>query len=385
MVKLKSLAKHQKKSVLNKTINFFVKSNFHAYLVGGYVRDTTLGIKPIDIDIVVEGNAIKAAKALNLKLKGKLCIYKEFGTASIITKAERIDLASARVEKYPSPAKLPHVYPSTIIEDLNRRDFTINAMAMSISKEDFGEIFDPFNGLEDIKKGLIRVLHKNSFNDDPTRIFRALRYKNRFGFKIEKKTKILMKEAIDKKMIKQLTGQRILNEIRLIFTEKKYQETIKDLSDLIIFKIKKKDLELLPLLGPNRIYLYLSKLDTNEFPLKTEERKIMHDLNKTGSIILRLEKMSKNSIIYDILYPISDQVIDIIPLIRPELKKKINIYSRLKKIKPFIKGNDLKNLKVKQGRKFKILLKKMLDLQLDKKINSRKDALQYLKNLKNNE
>lgn len=385
MVKLKSLAKHQKKSVLNKTINFFVKSNFHAYLVGGYVRDTTLGIKPIDIDTVVEGNAVKAAKALNLKLKGKLCIYKEFGTASIITKAERIDLASARVEKYPSPAKLPHVYPSTIIEDLNRRDFTINAMAMSISKEDFGEIFDPFNGLEDIKKGLIRVLHKNSFNDDPTRIFRALRYKNRFGFKIEKKTKILMKEAIDKKMIKQLTGQRILNEIRLIFTEKKYQETIKDLSDLIIFKIKKKDLELLPLLGPNRIYLYLSKLDTNEFPLKTEERKIMQDLNKAGSIISRLEKTSKNSIIYDILYPISDQVINIIPLIRPELKKKINIYSRLKKIKPFIKGNDLKNLKVKQGRKFKILLKKMLDLQLDKKINSRKDALQYLKNLKNNE
>lgn len=385
MAKLKSLAKHQKKSVLNKTINFFVKSNFHAYLVGGYVRDTTLGIKPIDIDTVVEGNAIKAAKALNLKLKGKLCIYKEFGTASIITKAERIDLASARVEKYPSPAKLPHVYPSTIIEDLNRRDFTINAMAMSISKEDFGEIFDPFNGLEDIKKGLIRVLHKNSFNDDPTRIFRALRYKNRFGFKFEKKTKILIKEAIDKKMIKQLTGQRILNEIRLIFTEKKYQETIKDLSDLIIFKIKKKDLELLPLLGPNRIYLYLSKLDTNEFPLKTEERKIMQDLNKAGSIISRLEKTSKNSIIYDILYPISNQVINIIPLIRPELKKKINRYSRLKKIKPFIKGNDLKNLKVKQGRKFKILLKKMLDLQLDKKINSRKDALQYLKNLKNNE
>lgn len=385
MAKSKSLAKHQKKSVLNKTINFFVKSNFHAYLVGGYVRDTTLGIKPIDIDIVVEGNAIKAAKALNLKLKGKLCIYKEFGTASIITKAERIDLASARVEKYPSPAKLPHVYPSTIIEDLNRRDFTTNAMAMSISKEDFGEIFDPFNGLEDIKKGLIRVLHKNSFNDDPTRIFRALRYKNRFGFKIEKKTKILMKEAIDKKMIKRLTGQRILNEIRLIFTEKKYQETIKDLSDLVIFKIKKKDLELLPLLGPNRIYLYLSKLDTNEFPLKTEERKIMQDLNKAGSIISRLEKTSKNSIIYDILYPISDQVINIIPLIRPELKKKINRYSRLKKIKPFIKGNDLKNLKVKQGRKFKILLKKMLDLQLDKKINSKKDALQYLKNLKNNE
>jgi len=382
LAKLKSLAKHQKKSVLNKALDFFIKSIYHAYLVGGYVRDTTLGLKPVDIDIVVEGNAVKAAKALNLILKGKLCVYEEFGTASIITEAERIDLASARVEKYSSPAKLPHVYPSTIIEDLNRRDFTINAMVMSISKEDFGEIFDPFNGLKDIKKGLIRVLHRNSFNDDPTRIFRALRYKNRFGFKIEKKTKILMKEAIDKRMIKQLSDQRILNEIKLIFSEEKYQETIKDLSDLLIYKIKKKDLELLPLLGPNRIYLYLSKLDTDGFPLKTEERDMMQDLNKIGSTISRLEKASTNSTICNILYPISDQIIEIIPLIHQKLKGKINTYSKLKKIKPFIKGNDLKKLGVRQNRKFKNLLRKMLDLQLDKKIKSKKEAIQYLKNMK---
>lgn len=384
MTKLKSLAKRQKKSVLNKTIDFFVNSHHHGYLVGGYVRDTTLSIKSVDIDIVVEGDAIKIAKKLNLKLKGKLHVYTEFGTASIVTKEKRIDLASARLEKYPSPAKLPHVYPSTIIEDLNRRDFTINAMAMSISKENFGEIFDPFNGLEDIKKGLIRVLHKNSFIDDPTRIFRALRYKNRFGFKIEKKTKTLMKEAMDKKMIKRLTGQRILNEIKLIFAEEKYQDIIKDISDLRIFKIKKKDLELLPLLGPNRIYSYLSKLDTNKLPLSNEEKKIINALNKIGSTISRLEKASKNSTTYNILHSISGQIIVMIPSIRPELRGKINNYLKVKKIKPFITGNDLKKSGVKPGRKFKYLLKKMLNLQLDKKIKCRKEAIQYLKNLKIN-
>ncbi|MFX0139925.1 MAG: CCA tRNA nucleotidyltransferase [Candidatus Hodarchaeota archaeon] len=383
MAKLKSLVKRRKKSVLNKTIDFFVNSLYHAYLVGGYVRDTTLGLKPVDIDIVIEGDAIKVAKKLNLKLKGKLNIYKEFGTASIITSEKRIDLASARLEKYASPAKLPHVYPSTIIEDLNRRDFTINAMAMSISKENFGEIFDPFNGLEDIKKGLIRVLHKNSFIDDPTRIFRALRYKNRFSFRIEKRTRVLMKEAMDKKMIKHLTGQRILNEIKLIFEEDKYQEIIKDISDFHLFKIKRKDLEILPLLGPNRIYSYLSKLDTCKFPLTAKERKITHALNKIDGIISRLEKALKNSTTFNILSPISESIIETILSIRPELKNKINNYLKLKKTKPFITGKDLKKLGFKPGRKFKRILKKMLNLQFDKKIKCRKEAIKYLKNLKN--
>ncbi len=381
MVKSKSSVKQRKKSVLNKTIDFFINSQYRAYLVGGYVRDTTLGIKSVDIDIVVEGDAVKAARKLNVKLKGKLFTYKEFGTASIITKDKRIDLASARIEKYPSPATLPHVYSSTIIEDLNRRDFSINAMAMSISKENFGEIFDPFNGLTDIKKGLVRVLHKNSFIDDPTRIFRALRYKNRFNFKVEKKTMILMKEAIDKKMIKLLSGQRILNEIKLIFTEDKYQETIKDISDLGIFKVKKKDLELLSLLGSSRIYLYLSKLDTKELPLKAEERKIMNDFKKLHGTISKLEKASKNSTICRILSSFSEGVIKNIPIIQPELIPKIDIYLKLKKIKPFITGSDLKRLRIKPKRKYKSLLKKMLDLQLDKQIKNRKEALRYVRNL----
>ncbi len=384
MVKLKSSGKRQKKSVLNKTIDFFIKSNYHAYLVGGYVRDTTLGIPPLDIDIVVEGDAIKAATQLNAKLKGKLHKYKEFGTASIVTEDKRLDLASARVEKYLSPAKLPHVYPSTITEDLNRRDFTINAIAMSISKEDFGEIFDPFRGLEDIKKGIIKVLHKNSFIDDPTRIFRALRYKNRFNFKLEKRTKMLLKEAVAKKIIKKLTGQRILNEIRLIFDEEKYQETVRDISDYHIFRIKNKELDMLPQLGAIRIYLYLSKINTTKFPLRNDERRMIKELDHIGITISKLEKISKRSNIYTLLSHISEDVVDVLPHVRPRLQKKIEIFLKSKKIKPYVTGNDLKRLRIKPGRKFSHILKKMHHLQLDGKVKSRKKALQYLKNLRRN-
>ena len=360
MAKSKSSANQQKKSVLSKTISFFIQSRHHAYLVGGYVRDTTLGIEHRDIDIVVEGDATIAAKQLNTKLKGNLDIHKKFGTASITTKQMRIDLASARVEKYSSPAKLPHVYPSTINEDLNRRDFTINAMAMSISNENFGEIFDPFNGMEDIKKGIIRVLHKESFNDDPTRIFRALRYKNRFGFKIGKRTKALMTEAINKRMIQRLTDQRILNEIRLIFEETNYQNIVKDISSSRSLKIGKKDLELLPVLGPNRMYFYLSKLKNFNFPITSAE----------------------HSAIYAILSPISSEIIDIMPAALPKLKRNVRIFQQLKKKKLFVTGNDLKRLGYKPGAKFRSILNQMRDWQFDKKIKNRKEALEYLKNIK---
>ena len=381
MVKLKSPRRLPKKSVLNKTIDFFINSQYHAYLVGGYVRDATLGIKPVDIDIVVEGNAIKAACQLNRKIKGKLYTYKEFGTASIDTDGTRVDLASARIERYPSPAQLPYVYPSTIIEDLNRRDFTINAMAMSISKGNFGEIIDPFNGLADVKSGFIRVLHRNSFVDDPTRIFRALRYKNRFNFKIERKTMVRMKEAIEKRMIHLLSGQRILNELRLIFAEERCQETLNDISDFRIFKVSKQSLELITLLGKNGIYLYLSKLNLRELPLRAEERKIVNDFKKLNRIFSRLKKTKKNSKIYRILSSVSEEVINSLPLIDPGVTPHVKLYLKLKKIKPFIRGSDLKRLKIKPVSRYKRLLNRLYDYQLDKEMKTRREALHYLRKL----
>lgn len=381
MAKSKFLAKKIKKSVLNRIIDFFVHSNYHAYLAGGYIRDSTLGRESVDIDVVVEGNAIKVAEELNQKLQARLNTHKEFGTASIITTIERIDLASARIEKYPSPAKLPRVSFSTIREDLNRRDFTMNAIAMSISKENFGEIFDPFNGLADIKKKIVKVLHNKSFIDDPTRIFRALRYKNRFNFKLDKETEKLLMDAVSKNLINHLTGQRILNEIKLIFDEESYLKTIQDVSKYKILEIANSDLKLLPLLGSIKVYGYLAKFNAKKFPLKKEENKIINEIRQLKTITTNLSRAPENSTIYNILFPISQAVIEIIPSLRPDLKEKVKKYFSLKNIEPLVTGKDLKKMGMKPGPKFKNLLKKVFELQLDKKINTKKEALGLLKDV----
>ena len=382
MRELRSSGKRKKKSVLRKVIDFFVKSEYRAYLVGGYVRDSTLGRESVDIDIVVEGDGVKIARKLNLKLKGKLTKHEEFGTASININNHRVDLASARIEKYPSPAHLPHVYPSTIVEDLNRRDFTINAIAMSISRENFGEIFDPFEGMNDIKKKLVRILHRNSFIDDPTRIFRALRYKNRFKFKMEEDSERLMREAIKKGMIIKLSGQRVLNEVRLIFSEESFRETLDDLVYYGIFGLKRNDLKFMPTSSDLALYYFLSKLNRHSIPLAKHEQKIVADFRIISDTIAKLNKASKRSTIFSLLSSLADETVYALPQIKPDLQEKIAVFNNLKKIKPLITGKDLRRYGFKEEKKYQRILKKVFNLQLDKKIRNRKQAIECLKAMK---
>jgi len=381
LVKSRSLVKKKKKSVLKKTIDFFVKSNYHAYLVGGYVRDSTLGRESVDIDVVVEGDGVKIARELNITLKGRLTCHAEFGTATITIDSHRVDLASARTEKYPSPAQLPHVYPSTIVEDLNRRDFTINAIAMSISKENFGEIFDPFEGMSDIKKKLIRILHRNSFMDDPTRIFRALRYKNRFSFKLEDETERSMKEAIANGMVDKLSGQRIINELELIFQEDSFQQTTEDLARYGVFQIKRNDLKIMPSSNNHAFYFFVSRLSRNRIQLSRDTQRIVSDFRMISETMMKLSKTSKKSTIYNILSPIATEVIEAIPLIKPELHDKVQIFHNLKKLKPYVTAKDLRKYGFIRNKQYARLLHKIYTLQIDKKLKTRKQALEYLRNL----
>jgi tRNA nucleotidyltransferase (CCA-adding enzyme) len=381
LARSKSSAKSTRKSVLSRTIDFFTKSPYHAYLVGGYVRDTALGLTPLDIDIVVEGDAIKVGRDLNKVLKGNITTHREFGTASIIVHDQCIDLVSARVEKYPEPAKLPHVYPSTINEDLNRRDFTINAMAMSIARENFGEIFDPFDGLGDIKKGIIRILHRNSFIDDPTRVFRALRYKNRFGFRLEKNTRQLMQETIQNKLIKKLSGKRLLTEIRLIFQESTYGLVLRDLSEFNIFKLRKKDHDTIIKLANIGLYYYLSVINVHSIPLSTQEQRFVRAFRSFWKIVGNLEKASRYSTFYRILHPLPREIIDCIQRVRANLKPKVDFYKKSLKRKRFLSGNDLKRLKIKGKNRYQTIITNVWYLQLDNKIKSRKEALAYVKKI----
>ena len=190
-------------------------------LVGGYVRDLIIGHLSSDMDLVIEPDAVDFAQAVQKILPGKLKIFEQFKTAKlIIEKTFQIDFATARTEVYESPAALPKVSAGDLKDDLLRRDFTVNSLAVSLNTEDYGCLIDCSNGLQDIKDKKIRVLHDRSFIDDPTRIFRAIRFEQRLGFEIEEHTLDLIAGAVSNKMIDKLDRYRFHNEIELIKREK---------------------------------------------------------------------------------------------------------------------------------------------------------------------
>ena len=188
------------------------------YLVGGIVRDLLLGRPNLDIDLVVEADAVAFATRLAQEMNVILRVQRRFGTAKLFRKGLAIDIVTARTETYPHPGSLPVVEPGTIEDDLFRRDFTINAMAVSLNAHSFGELRDPFGGEPDLKARLLRILHDRSFTDDATRIFRGLRYEERLGFSWESHTAGLLRR--DAPMVDTISGDRLRRELELIFKER---------------------------------------------------------------------------------------------------------------------------------------------------------------------
>jgi tRNA nucleotidyltransferase (CCA-adding enzyme) len=190
------------------------------YLVGGTVRDILLGERGFDVDIAVEGDAIALAGGLADALNGRAHPHQRFGTAVVLYgDGERIDVVTARTEFYEEPAALPTVEHATIREDLFRRDFTINAMAVSLKGEDFGRLVDPFGGRRDLEEGMVRVLHNLSFIDDPTRIFRAVRYEERYGFRMDGQTERLAHACIDMGLVGDLSSARLRDDLVALLEE----------------------------------------------------------------------------------------------------------------------------------------------------------------------
>jgi len=201
------------------------------YIVGGFVRDLLLGWPGQDFDLVVEGDAIAMAQALTKKVGGRVTVHTRFGTAQWFLPDSSghnrqasgipgfLDLISARSETYNRPGALPTVRRGTLADDLRRRDFTINTLALRLDGKHFGELRDDLAGLDDLEKGLVRVLHPRSFSDDPTRILRALRYEQRYGFRIADEDLALITAA--KPLLGGLSGERLRHELDLILAEEK--------------------------------------------------------------------------------------------------------------------------------------------------------------------
>lgn len=201
-----------------------------AYLVGGCLRDLILGVKNFDLDITVEGDGILFAKKLAKKLKSQLTVHERFRTATLIIPGYlKVDIASTRQEKYPDSAALPVVSTGSLKDDLWRRDFTINALALNLAPGNDQEIIDPFGGQADLALRRIRILHDLSFRDDPTRIFRAIRFSQRFDFKVEPKTLSLLKQAINDGLLDKVNPHRMRDELIIILKE---QDPFKPLNAL---------------------------------------------------------------------------------------------------------------------------------------------------------
>ena len=190
------------------------------YLVGGTVRDILLREPGFDIDIAVEGDAIAFARALTKVLRGRVRAHEKFGTAVVSWgKGERLDVVTARSEFYDAPGALPTVEHATIRDDLFRRDFTINAIAASLRGEDFGRLVDPFGGRRDLAARTIRVLHNLSFIEDPTRLFRAVRYETRYGFRMDERTERLARACVEMGLVGDLSGARLREELIAILED----------------------------------------------------------------------------------------------------------------------------------------------------------------------
>ncbi len=215
------------------------------FIVGGFVRDLLLGTPTLDIDLVVEGDAIQLAWQLARRYGGRVRSHQRFGTAKWLIRDSQIsasdtqlpqslDFVTARTEFYRHPSALPEVERSSVKQDLHRRDFTINTLAVQLDPNRFGELLDFYGGENDLQRGLIRVLHSLSFVEDPTRMLRAARLEQRLAFHIETRTEELLRDALD--LLDRVSGERIYHELHLIFHEAMPERALRRLDDLGVLR-----------------------------------------------------------------------------------------------------------------------------------------------------
>ena len=390
------------------------QSGINAYLVGGSVRDLLRGEQNLDIDIVVEGDGISFAKVLGERLHAKVRTHDRFGTAKIIADKLKLDVASARTEYYESPAALPTVETSSIKKDLYRRDFTINTLAVKLNLKDFGLLMDFFGGQRDLREKTLRVIHNLSFIEDPTRAFRAVRFSERFGFKLSKHTENLIKSTIKMNLFNRLSGTRLYEELLLAFNETEPVKTLRRLSEFGLLKVIHPNLafssELESTLqsmfetrawfnllfleeSPDRGALYLMALLSG---LKeTEIKDAIERLSaapKVRELIIKGIPQSKDVLrrlplnnpvdLYHLLSGISLEVLLFSMAVSRDKQKQKSISQyliELRKIKPVLKGDDLKKMGVQPGPVYSILLEELLDEKLSGRVKGREDEERFLR------
>ncbi|MCC6544011.1 MAG: CBS domain-containing protein [Nitrospirae bacterium] len=395
-------------------------SGVHAYAVGGFVRDLLFGYKNYDIDIVIEGNGIEFAEKFAADAGARVKCHQKFGTAVIIfPDGFKIDVATARTEYYEYPTALPKVEVSSLKKDLYRRDFTINTLAIKLNGPDFGFLIDYFGGQRDIKERTIRVLHNLSFIEDPTRIYRAIRFEQRFGLRIARHTQSLIKSTAKIDLFHRLSGKRLFAEIVLLLSEDDPAKSLSRLSEFDLLRFIHPSLQwddrsvtifesINDALAWYRLLFLDKKYDswkvcffgfidqlsckaTEETCLRLEIRERLLDeilsvKKDTPDLTQKLLNINdpSNSMIYELLNNHSqEQLLYLMARTeKDDVKKFISIYlDHLQDVKLFITGKDIVRLGVKPGPVYTKALNQTLSAKLDGIVKTRDEELEFLKGI----
>jgi tRNA nucleotidyltransferase (CCA-adding enzyme) len=401
MIKTLNLADQITKQLPSELVGFLqlagevaVRLEQKLFLVGGVVRDLQLKRTNLDLDLVVEGDAIKLANELASLKNGKVIAHSRFNTAKIRWGKWSVDIACARAEGYEKPGALPDVRPCDIRSDLVRRDFTINAMAVYLEPLHYGELIDIFKGREDLEKKFIRILHDNSFIDDATRIWRAVRYEQRLDFKIEPHTQNLLRRDID--YLDTISGNRIRNELDLCLEEEQPEKALLRAGELgvlarmcpslkadgwIAKKIVKARGMLQPYCPPEELYLsfLVYRLTLNDledlitylkFP-RLISRTLRDTLNLKSELPVLAEPELLPSRIYHCLHQYSETAI-LANLMTNEVRlisQRIELFlNKLRHVPTALTGEDLINLGIPSGPRIKEILELLREARLDGKV-----------------
>ena len=394
---------------------------FGVYVVGGFVRDLLLYRDNDDIDIVIEGNGIQFARTFAELEKAHVNTYEKFGTAVIVLPdGFKIDVASSRMEYYKSPAALPEVEMSSIKMDLYRRDFTINTLAIRLDPDYFGTLIDFFSAQRDLKDKAIRIIHNLSFVEDPTRVFRAIRFEQRFGFVIGKLTSGLIKNAVKMDFFKRLSGLRVFSELKQILNEENPIPAISRLFDYKLMAVIHKDLVFnkqmnTALESAKKVIVWHALLFVDEpvekwviylmVLVRKTPRRVTDEIAERLMFQPRHKKLfstgrfkaegclfwleqnidARNSEHFRHLALFKTELImTMMAVTENEVVKKIisHYYTYLRNIKITAQGRDLKSLGIPPGPVYRKILEDLLDAKLNGLIFTRDDELNYIKKFK---
>jgi tRNA nucleotidyltransferase (CCA-adding enzyme) len=386
-----------------------------AYAVGGFVRDLILGRPGMDIDITVEGDGLAFAEKLAESTGSQVEAFTRFGTSIVVVPGfGKLDVATARTESYERPGALPSVRKGGILQDLYRRDFTLNAMALTLSPGYFLRLLDPFGGLADLKRGRIRALHDRSFMDDPTRIFRAVRFEQRFGKGIEPKTRRWLLASVRGDFLRKVSGERIRSELRLIFQEPRPGKAVLRLGQWGVLPhihpglgVTRASRRALPhiqgtleffrqngtVLEEERMVWFQALLAgpdearardlSKRLMLSRVERKIVEQSAKVFPAVYG--RMGKHdirlSLIHGLLSPLRPEVQCFLTAAAPPALRSgmLKYFRRIRSSVPWVRGRDLQAAGIPPGFRYSFILLEALNGQLDGKFKNRREALKWVR------